>query len=111
MILRPFEEAVWHRRGSDGDVAEPRHHGGKIVSPVLGAMSCSSMQSAIRPLFEFGEIAGHMLVADGRIGASDGVLDVAEGSVGPPERRVQGGVAAGSGDDRLMHAAGVAERR
>lgn len=34
MILSQFEEAVWHGRSSDGDVAEPWHHGGEIVSPV-----------------------------------------------------------------------------
>jgi hypothetical protein len=38
-------------------------------------------------------------------------LDVAEGGVDPLERRIQGGLAAGSGDDRLMHAAGIAQRR
>src|SRR6476619_6401441 len=32
MILSQFEEAVWHRRGSDCDIAKAWHHGGEIVS-------------------------------------------------------------------------------
>ena len=96
MILSQFEEAVWHRRGSDCDIAEAWHHGGEIVS-------------AIKAVLEFGEVAGYMLVADGAISASDGALDVAEGGVDPPEGRVQGGVATGSSDDRLVDAAGVAD--
>src|SRR6516165_707125 len=50
-----------------------------------------------------------MLVADGAVSASDGALDVAEGGVGPFEGRVQGGLATGSSDDRLVDAAGVAD--
>src|SRR5215475_3293055 len=96
MILSQFEEAVWHRRSSESDVAEAWHHGGEIVS-------------AVEPVFEFGEVAGYMLVADGAVSASDGALDVAEGGVDPLERRVQCGLAAGSGDDRMMIAAGVAD--
>jgi hypothetical protein len=80
MSLSQFEEAVWHRRGSNCDVAELRHHGGEIVSPV-------------EAVFEFGEVAGDMLVADGAVSASDGALDVAEGGVDPFEGRVQGGLA------------------
>src|SRR6516164_9450031 len=96
MILSQFEEAVWHRRGSDCDIAEAWHHGGEIVS-------------AIKAVLEFGEVAGYMFVADGAVSASDGALDVAEGGVDPPEGRVQGGVATGSSDDRLVDAAGVAD--
>src|ERR1700692_5072581 len=96
MILRQFEEAIWHRRGSDGGEAEPWHHGGEIVSPV-------------EAVFEFGEVAGHVLVTDGAVSASDGALDVAEGGVDPLERRVPGGLATGSSDDRLVDAAGVAD--
>ena len=96
MILRQFEEAVWHRRGSGCDEAEPWHHGGEIVSPV-------------EPVFEFGKVAGHVLVADGAVSAGDGALDVAEGSVDPLERGVQRGLASGSGYDRLMDAAGAAD--
>ena len=66
MILSQFEEAVWHRRGSDCDIAEAWHHGGEIVS-------------AVEAVLELGEIAGYMLVADGAVSASDGALDVAEG--------------------------------
>ena len=50
-----------------------------------------------------------MLVVDGAVSASDGVLDVAEGGVDPFEGRVQGGLATGSSDDRLVDAAGVAD--
>ena len=96
MILSQFEEAVWHRRGSDCDMAEAWHHGGEIVS-------------AVEAVLEFGEVAGYMLVADGAVSASDGALDVAEGGVDPLEGRVQGGLATGSSDDRLVDAAGVAD--
>src|SRR3981081_2194968 len=50
-----------------------------------------------------------MLVADGAVSASDGALDVAEGGVDPLEGRVQGGLATGSSDHRLVDAAGVAD--
>src|ERR1700682_1478125 len=96
MILSQFEEAVWHRRGSDCDIAEAWHHGGEIVS-------------AVEAVLEFGEVAGYMLVADGAVGASDGALDVAEGGVDPLERRVQRGPAAGPGGNRLVGAAGDAD--
>src|SRR6201993_2264727 len=95
MILSQFEEAVWHRWGSHCDIAEAWHHGGEIVS-------------AVEAVFEFGEVAGYMLVADGAVSASDGALDVAEGRVDPFERRVRCGLAAGSRDDRVMIAAGAA---
>src|SRR3954470_12332287 len=68
MILSQFEEAVWHRRGSDCDIAEAWHHGGEIVS-------------AVETVLEFGEVAGYVLVVDGAVSASDGALDVAEGGV------------------------------
>src|SRR5216683_1182251 len=96
MILSQFEEAIRHGRGSDGDIAEAWHHGGEIVAPV-------------EAVFEFGEVAGHMLVTNGAVSASDGAFDVAEGGIDPLERGVQGGLAAGSGDDWLMDAAGVAD--
>src|SRR5580693_4768257 len=82
--------------GSDCDIAEAWHHGGEIVS-------------AVEAVLEFGEVAGYMLVADGAVSASDGALDVAEGGVDPLESRVQGGLATGSSDDRLVDAAGVAD--
>src|SRR5689334_5574081 len=50
-----------------------------------------------------------MLVADSAVSASDGALDVAEGGVDPLEGRVQGGLATGSSDDRLVDAAGLAD--
>src|SRR6266851_8124466 len=94
MILSQFEEAVWHGRSSDGDVAKAWHHGGEIVS-------------SVEAVFEFGEVAGHMLVTDGTVSAGDGAFDVAEGSVDPLKRGRPGGLAARSGDDRLMDAAGL----
>src|SRR6516162_710734 len=97
MMLSQFEEAVWHRGGSDCDIAEAWHHGGEIVS-------------AVEAVLEFGEVAGYMLVVDGAVSASDGALDVAEGGVDPLEGRVEGGLATGSSDDRLVDAAGVADR-
>ena len=96
MILSQFEETVWHGRSSDGDVAEPRHHGGEIVA-------------SVETVFEFGEVAGHMLVTDGTVSASNGAFDVPEGSVDPLERGRQGGLAARSCDDRLMDAPGFAD--
>ena len=89
MILSQFEETVRHRRGSHGDVAEPWHHGGEIVTP-------------IEAIFEFGEGAGYMLVTDDAVSAGDGTLDVAEGGIDPFERGDQGGLATRSGDDWLM---------
>jgi hypothetical protein len=62
-----------HWWSSDCYVGEPRHHGGEIVAPV-------------EPLFEFGEVAGHMLVMDRTVGASDGAFDVSEGGIDPLER-------------------------
>src|SRR6516162_10177815 len=96
MILSEFEKAVWRRRGPDCDKAEAWHHGGESVSGVGGVLG-------------FGEVAGNMLVADGAVSASDGALDVAKGGVDPFEGRVQGGLATGSSDDRLVDAAGVAD--
>src|SRR2546429_6314122 len=96
MILSQVEEAVWHRRGSDCNIAKAWHHGGEIVS-------------SVEAVLEFGEVAGYMLVVDGAVSASDGALDVAEGGVDPLEGRVQGGLATGSSDDRLVGAAGVAD--
>src|SRR3954453_18805347 len=86
MNLSQFEEAVWHRRGSDCGIAEGWHHGGEIVS-------------AVETVLEFGEGARYMLVVDGAVSASDGALDVAEGGVDPLEGRVQGGLATGSSCD------------
>src|ERR1700751_6370442 len=98
MILSQFEEAIWHRGGSDCDIAEAWHHGGEIVS-------------AVEAVLEFGEVAGYMLVGDGAVSASDGALDVAEGGFDPLESRGQGGLSTGSSDDRLVDAAGVADPR
>src|SRR5216683_2303199 len=96
MILSQFKEAIGHGWSSDGDVAEPRHHGGEIVAPV-------------ETVFEFGEVAGHVLVTDGTVSASDGAFDVPESGIDPLKRRRQGAAAARSGDDRLMEAPGFGD--
>src|SRR5947207_15353680 len=98
MILSQSEEAVGHWRGSEGDVGEPRHHRGEIVAP-------------IEPVFEFGKVAGHMLVTDGTVGASDRAFDVSESSVDPLKCGHQSGAATGTGDDRVMGAPGCAAAR
>ena len=74
-----------------------------------GVASWRRDRMAVEAVLEFGEVAGYMLVADGAVSASDGALDVAEGGVDPLESRVQGGLATGSSDDRLVNAAGVAD--
>src|SRR6201982_3644173 len=96
MILSQFEEAVWHRRGSGCGITEAWPHGGEDRSVVGRGLG-------------FGEGRGGMLVADGAVSASDGALDVAEGGVDPFEGRVQGSLATGSSDHRLVDAAGVAD--
>src|SRR5438093_12369056 len=96
MILSQSEEAVGHWWSSEGDIGEPRHHRGEIVAP-------------IEAVFEFGEGAGHMLVTDGTVGASDGALDVSEGRVDPLKGGYQGAAATRSGDDRVMDAPGFAD--
>src|SRR3981081_1721254 len=96
MILSQFEETVGQRGGRAGDVAEPRHHGGEIVA-------------SVETVFEFGEVAGHMLVTDGTVSASNGAFDVPEGRVAPVERGRQGGLAARSCEDRLIDAPAFAD--
>ena len=68
MMLSQFEQAIRHGRGSDCDVSKTRHHGGEIVA-------------SVEAVLEFGEVARHVLFADGAVGAGDGALDVAEGGV------------------------------
>src|SRR5215471_16112393 len=98
MILSQFKEVIWHWRSSDGDVAEPWHHSGEIVS-------------SVETIFEFGEVARYMLVPDGTVSAGDGAFDVSEGRVDPLERGGQSDLAARSSDERLMDAPGVADTR
>src|SRR5258708_39844199 len=95
MMLSKFEERVWHGRSSEGDVAEPRHHGGEIVA-------------SVETVFEFGGVAGHMLVTDGTVSARNGAFDVPEGSVDPLERGRQGGLAARSCGGRVVDRPGFA---
>src|SRR5260370_19252118 len=96
MILSYFEKGFWHWWSSGGDVAEPWHHSGEIVS-------------SVETIFEFGEVAGYVLIPDGTVSASDGAFDVSEGSVDPLERGGQSDLAARFSDDRLMDAPGVAD--
>src|SRR6201982_4119683 len=91
-----ISQAGWHRPGSGWDIAEAWHHGGENVR-------------SVEAVLEFGEVAGYMLVADGAVSASEGALDVAEGGIDPLEGRVQGGLATGSSDDRLVDASGGAD--
>ena len=60
-----LEQPVGHRRGADTGPEKPRHHGGKIVSP-------------IEAVFELREIARHMLLVDRPVSPNNGSLDVAE---------------------------------
>jgi hypothetical protein len=98
-LITHYSQLTWRGgmalAGSQGEVGERWHHGGAIVS-------------AVEPVFEFGEVAGHVPGADGAVGVGDGALDVAESGVDPLERGVQRGLAAGPRDDRLMAAAGAA---
>src|SRR5512144_2535225 len=94
MRLSQFEEAVWHWRGSDGGPAEAWHHGGEIVAP-------------IEAVLELGQVARDVLLADRPVGGGNGGLDVAERGVDPLEGGCEHRLAAGSGVDRLMRAAGV----
>src|SRR5512134_346026 len=94
MNLSQVEEAVGHWRGSDGGPAEAGHHGGEIVVP-------------IEAVFELGQVAGDVLLADGAVCAGDGGLDVAKRRVDPLEGGCQHRLAAGSGVDRLMRASGI----
>src|SRR5512134_752659 len=96
MRLSQFEEAVWHWRGSDGGPAEAWHHGGEIIAP-------------IEAVLELGQVAGDVFLADRPVGGGDGGLDVAERGVDPLEGGCEHRLAAGSGVDRLMRAAGVGD--
>src|ERR1700731_2471881 len=49
MMLSQFEEAVWHRRSSECDVAEPWHHSGEIVSPVEAVFEFGEVVAALKP--------------------------------------------------------------
>src|SRR5665648_143519 len=94
MNLSQFEEAVWHWRCSDGGPPEAGHHGGEIVAP-------------IEAVFELGQVAGDVFLADGAVCAGDGGLDVAERRVDPLESGCQHRLAAGSCADRLMRASRI----
>ena len=52
MILSQFEEAVWHRRGSDCDIAEAWHHGGEIVSAVEAVLEFGERASTNQPCWQ-----------------------------------------------------------
>jgi hypothetical protein len=74
MSLSQFQEAVWHWRGPDAGPCQTRDHGGEIIS-------------SVEAVFELGEVAGHMLTADGAVGSNNGRLDIAQGRIDPFESR------------------------
>ena len=72
MNLSQFEKTIRHGRGSDAGPGEAGDHGREIVAPV-------------EAVFELGEVARHVLGADGPVGSGDGGLDVAESGIDPFE--------------------------
>src|SRR5512134_4150570 len=80
----------------DVDPAEAWHHGGEIVAP-------------IEAVLELGQVARDVLLADRPVGGGNGGLDVAKRGVDPLEGGCEHRLAAGSGVDRLMRAAGVGD--
>src|SRR3954454_5553251 len=96
MSLSQLQQAVWHRRGAQGGPPEARQHGREVVAPVEAVL-------------ELGEVARHVLLPDGAVGAGDRRLDVAEGGVDPAEgRRARRGAARTGPDDRVA-AAGLGD--
>ena len=93
-MLSQFEHVVRHWRGADGNPSGAQHHGCGLVA-------------AIEAILEFRKIARQMLIADGPVGAGDGVLDVARGGIHPLNAGASAAVRARSGDDRLMGAGGA----
>ena len=77
-----------------GGPAETGDHGGQIVA-------------AVEAVLELGEIARHVLVADGVEGAGQTGLKVAEQGVGPLEGGGPDRLLAGTRDDRPMATAGI----
>ena len=59
--------------------------------------------------FELGEVADHVLLANGAVGAEKRALDVAEHGVHPLEGGMARGPATRPGRDRHMHAAGISD--
>src|SRR4051794_41896685 len=77
-----------------GGPTEAGDHGGQIVA-------------AVEAVLELGQIAWHVLVADGVEGAGQTGLEVAEQGVGPLEGGRLDRLPAGARDDRPMAAAGI----
>src|SRR5215210_6004313 len=96
MILSQLQQAIRHWRRSQGDPAEAGHHGGKIIA-------------AVEAILELGEPARGVLLATGSERGSDGALDVAEHRVDGLECRMTRSLAAGAGDNRLVHATRVGD--
>ena len=89
MSLSQFEQAIGHGRGSSTGPDEARDHGREIVAPVEAVL-------------ELGEVAWHVLGADGSPGSGDGGLDVAERGVDPVEGgRFRGSWPRAGLDDRV----------
>src|SRR3954454_7315858 len=96
MSLSQLQQAVWHRRGAQGGPPEARQHGREVVAPVEAVL-------------ELGEVARHVLLPDGAVGAGDRRLDVAEGGVDPAEGRRARRSSPGAGPDHLVAAAGLGD--
>ena len=77
-----------------GALEEAESYGGEIVS-------------SIETVFEFGEVARHMLTVDGAVGSGDGGLDVAKGGVDPFEGRSLDSPGSRTCLDDLMRTSGI----
>lgn len=66
-------------------------------------------EAMIEALLELGEVATHVLLADGAVGAGDRAFDVTEHRADPAEGGMTRRATAGARGDRNMHAAGVGD--
>src|SRR5260370_34929642 len=89
MNFSQLQEAVGHGGRAHAWPYEVRDHRGKIVS-------------AIEAIFEFGEVARHMLGVDGAIGSNDCGFDVSERWVDPLEGRRSSRIGSTTCRDDLM---------
>jgi hypothetical protein len=94
MNLSQFEKAVRHGRGVNGGPAEAGDRSGQIVA-------------AVETILELRKIARNVLFMDGIVGLGQAGFQIAEQGVGFHEGRVFDRLLAGTGDDRLVGAAGI----
>ena len=92
--ISQLEQPVGHGCGTDTGPEKPWHHGGKIVSPV-------------EAIFEFREIARHMLLVDRSISSNDGGFDIPKCRIDPFEARDTGRRSARTGLDDLVGTPGL----